>query len=145
MRVFQGIRAGLVGLVALAAAGSSAAQADCGNIVLNWVKGGWIIGAAGGSGSLNYHGQYYNLSIGGLSYGLTFGAAKASFSGTVCNINRPSDVAGVYGAAGAGIAAGYGPGAIVLTNEKGAVLNLQGSQAGLMVNADLSGLAISLQ
>jgi hypothetical protein len=33
----------------------------------------------------------------------------------------------------------------VLTNEKGAVLTMQGRQAGLMVNADLSGLAISLR
>jgi hypothetical protein len=34
---------------------------------------------------------------------------------------------------------------IVLTNEKGAVLELSGRQTGLMVNADLSGLAISLR
>jgi hypothetical protein len=32
-----------------------------------------------------------------------------------------------------------------MTNEKGAVLQLQGSQIGLMANADLSGLAISLK
>ena len=38
-----------------------------------------------------------------------------------------------------------GVGGIVLTNEKGAVLRLQGRQTGLMVNADLSGLAISLR
>ena len=34
---------------------------------------------------------------------------------------------------------------IVLTNEKGAILELSGRQTGLMVNADLSGLAISRQ
>ena len=34
---------------------------------------------------------------------------------------------------------------IVLTNNKGAVLQLQGRQVGLMANADLSGLAISIQ
>ena len=71
--------------------------------------------------------------------------AQATLSGRVSNIRRPSDVAGVYGAAGAGVAVRSGTSAIVLTNEKGAVLELQGRQTGLMVNADLSGLAISLK
>ena len=56
----------------------------------------------------------------------------------------PSDVAGVYGAAGAGLAVGVGARAIVLTNQKGAVLELTGSQVGLLANLDLSGLAITL-
>jgi len=33
----------------------------------------------------------------------------------------------------------------VLTNQKGAVLELTGRQVGLMANADLSGLVISLK
>jgi hypothetical protein len=33
----------------------------------------------------------------------------------------------------------------VLTNQKGAVLELSGHQVGLMANADLSGLAITLK
>ena len=65
--------------------------------------------------------------------------------GRVSNISRPSDVAGVYGAAGAGLAVGGGARAIVLTNQKGAVLELSGRQVGLMANADLSGLAITLK
>jgi len=32
----------------------------------------------------------------------------------------------------------------VLTNDRGVVLEMNGRQTGLMVNADLSGLAISL-
>ena len=35
--------------------------------------------------------------------------------------------------------------AIILTNQNGAVLELSGRQVGLMANADLSGLAISLK
>jgi hypothetical protein len=35
--------------------------------------------------------------------------------------------------------------AIVLTNQKGAVLELSGQQVGLIANADLSGLAITLK
>ena len=123
----------------------SAAHADSGSIRITVLKGGRFIGATGGSGTQEIHGRRYPLSIGGLSAGLVFGASKTDLVGTVSNIRRPSDVAGVYGAAGAGVAAGPGVSAIVLTNEKGAVLTMQGRQAGLMVNADLSGLAISLR
>jgi hypothetical protein len=65
--------------------------------------------------------------------------------GRVSNINSPSDIAGVYGAVGAGLAIGGGARAIVLTNQKGAVLELSGQQVGLMANVDLSGLAITLK
>jgi hypothetical protein len=65
--------------------------------------------------------------------------------GRVSNIERPSDIADVYGAAGAGLAIGGGARAIVLTNQKGAVLELSGRQVGLMANVDLSGLAITLK
>ncbi|ACI93005.1 conserved hypothetical protein [Afipia carboxidovorans OM5] len=135
----------LVLAVALMAGLSSAAYADSGTIRISVLKGGWFIGASGGSGTLTFHGRRYPLSIGGLSAGFVFGASKTDLVGTVSNIRRPSDVAGVYGAAGAGAAVGPGVSAIVLTNEKGAVLTMQGRQAGLMVNADLSGLAISLR
>jgi hypothetical protein len=109
------------------------------------LKAGWFIGGSGGSGTLFFHGRAYPLSIGGVDFGLVFGASQTYLSGRVSNISRPSDVAGVYGAGGAGAAIGRGVRAIVLTNEKGAVLELSGRQTGLMVNADLSGLPISLR
>ena len=85
------------------------------------------------------------LSTGGIDYGLVFGGSKTVLHGRVSNIWRPSDVAGVYGAAGAGLAVGRGARAIVLTNQKGAVLELSGRQVGLLANVDLSGLAITLK
>jgi hypothetical protein len=140
-----GFRAALVALIVVAAmSASSGARADSGTIRISILKGGWFIGASGGSGTLFFHGQRYRLSIGGLSAGLVFGASHTHLSGRVSNIFRPSDVEGVYGAGGAGAAVGVGAQAIVLTNGKGAVLELSGRQIGLMVNADLSGLAISL-
>jgi hypothetical protein len=145
MRFMPGLRAGLIALMALAGASSSSAFADSGTIRITVYKGGWFIGASGGSGILMFHGQPYALSIGGIDAGLVFGASQTSLSGTVRNIRRPSDVAGVYGAGGAGVAIGRGVRGIVLTNQKGAILELAGRQTGLMVNADLSGLAISLK
>jgi hypothetical protein len=149
MRISSGFRAALIALTALTALTgvilSSAARADEGTIRISVVKAGWIIGGSGGSGVLNFHGRSYPLSIGGISYGIVFGASQTDLRGRVSNIRRPSDVAGVYGAAGAGLAVGRGASAIVLTNQKGAILELSGRQVGLIANADLSGLAITLR
>jgi hypothetical protein len=147
MRFSSSLRGALAGLAALAAAVvlTAPAFADTGRISIRVIKGGWIVGASGGSGTLTFHGRRYRLSIGGLSAGFVFGASETRLHGTVSHIRRASDVAGVYGAAGGGGAVGAGARAIVLTNQKGAVLTLSGKQIGLMVNADLSGLAISLK
>jgi hypothetical protein len=124
---------------------STAARADSGTVRISVVKAGWVIGASGGSGTLTFHGQQYRLGIGGISAGIVFGASQTNLSGVVTNIRRPSDIEGVYAAGGAGAAVVAGVRAIVLTNPNGAVLQLSGRQVGLMVNADLSGLAISLR
>ena len=139
------VRAALGAFIILAGASLSAAHADSGYVNLTVYKGGWIIGGSGGSGSFSFHGRTYSLAIGGIDYGLVFGGSKTVLQGRVRNIVRPSDIEGVYGAAGAGLAVGRGARAIVLTNQKGAVLELSGQQFGLMANADLSGLAITLR
>ena len=138
------LRAAFAAFIAFAAV-LSPARADEGFVTLTIYKAGWIIGGSGGSGVLNFRGRSYGLSTGGLDYGLVFGGSKTVLRGRVSNIFRASDVAGVYGAAGAGLAIGRGARAIVLTNQKGAVLELSGQQVGLMANADLSGLAITMR
>ena len=146
MRIVKQFRAGLVALAAIVAMGiSSTAVADGGTIRITIFKAGWFIGGSAGGGVLFFRGRQYPLSIGGLSAGLVFGASETQFVGSVNNIFRPSDVAGVYGAAGAGAAIVAGASGIVLTNEKGAVLQLAGRQIGLIANVDLSGMAISLR
>ena len=146
MKLSSALRAALVALTAVAGAAlPSVASADDGSVSLVIYKAGWIIGGSGGGGVLNFHGRRYPLSTGGLDYGLVFGGSKTVLYGRVSNIYRPSDVAGVYGAAGAGLAVGGGARAIVLTNQKGAVLELSGREVGLLANADLSGLAITLK
>ena len=144
MKISSAVRTALIALVALVGS-FSASYADSGTVTLTIYKAGWIIGGSGGSGTLYFNGRQYRLSTGGLDYGLVFGGSKTVLHGRVSNITRPSDVAGVYGAAGAGLAVGAGARAIVLTNQKGAVLQLSGTQVGLMANVDLSGLAITLE
>ena len=144
MRISSTIRAAVIAIFALAGS-VSASHADSGNVTLTIYKAGFVIGGSGGNGILYFNGREYPISTGGLDYGLVFGGSKTVLRGRVSKIRRPSDVAGVYAAAGAGLALGTGARAIILTNQKGAVLELAGKQVGLLANADLSGLAITLK
>jgi hypothetical protein len=146
MRATSAFRAGLIALLALAGVTfTTAADADDGTISIRIFKAGFIVGGSAGEGMLTFQGRSYPLSIGGLSYGFTFGASETRFHGTVSNIHRPSDINGVYAQGGAGAAAGRGAQAVVLANQRGAVLTLTGEQNGLIVSLDLSGLALSLK
>ncbi len=144
MKIWSGLRIGLLAMVTLVGA-VSVANADNGTIRIRIFKAGFIIGGSAGEGVLTFHGRSYPLSIGGLSYGFTFGASETHFRGIVSNIGRPSDISGVYAQGGAGAAVGRGGQAIILTNQNGAVLQLSGEQDGLIVSLDLSGLALSLR
>jgi len=146
MRFSTKLRAAVIALAALAGVSiSTTASADSGSIRFSVLKAGIVVGGSGGSGSMTFKGRSYPISIGGLSYGFTFGASQTDFRGRVSNIRRAQDVAGVYAAAAAGAAVGRGAQAIVLTNQNGAVLTLTGRQAGLIVSADLNGMAVSLR
>src|SRR5215475_1287453 len=103
MRLSFAIRAALIACT-VSAVGLASAYADYGAIRFNVVKAGCVIGGSAGGGTLVFHGRRYPLAIGGVSYGFTFGASATDFVGTVSNIRTPSDVNGVYGAAGGGAA-----------------------------------------
>jgi hypothetical protein len=132
-------------LVILALGLASPACADSGTVRISFIKAGWVIGGTLGSGWLTFRGRTYPLSIGGLSYGLTFGGSKTDLYGRVTNIRHPRDVEGIYGAGSAGAAVIRGPQAVILTNQRGAVMELAGRQTGLIVNLDLNGMAVSLR
>ena len=144
MRILSALRTSILALAVLSFAVVTA-QAGTGAISIRIVKAGFFVGGSAGSGTFTYQKHSYPLSIGGISAGLVFGGAKITFSGTADKVYSVSDIEGVYAAAGAGAAATGGNGVIVLTNPKGVVLSLSGRQKGLMVNLDLSGMAISLK
>jgi lipid-binding SYLF domain-containing protein len=145
MRPLIAVRAALAAVTLIGVGLATAAYADVGSMRFNVVKAGFVIGGSAGSGAMNFQGRHYPLVIGGVSYGFTFGASATDFVGTVSNIRTPYDVNGIYVAGGAGAAVGPGGGVIVLVNQNGAVLTLSGSQAGLIVAADLNGLVITLR
>src|SRR5215470_6774376 len=94
--------AAIAAVISITFAAATPSQAQSGTVRINVVKAGFIVGAGGGSGTLHFQGHTYPLSIGGLSLG-TLGVASASLVGTATNLHRASDIAGTYGAAGAGL------------------------------------------
>lgn len=122
----------------------SQSDADTGSVRLKITKVGFIVGVGGGSGTLNFKGRSYRLSIGGVSAG-TIGAAGADLVGTASNLRTAADIAGTYSAISAGVAVAAGAKAVTLQNSNGVVLQLHGRQVGFEASLSLSGLTISLQ
>jgi lipid-binding SYLF domain-containing protein len=120
------------------------AQMAC-QIRLEITKGGFIIGAAGGSGVLICGGERYPLSVGGMSIGLVIGMAKVSLVGEVRNLRQVSDIEGTYSGVGASIAVGGGADNVVAANANGVQLVMRGTQVGLEASLDLSGATIRLK
>ena len=85
------------------------------------------------------------LGVGGIDYGLVFGGSKTVLRGRVRNTSARRTLPACTPRLAQGLRSGGGARAIVLANQKGAVLELSGRQVGLMANADLSGLAITLK
>lgn len=101
--IFTRLRSFALAIIAVLAFGATA-RADEGYVHIRFLKAGWVIGGTIGEGTLTFRGRRYPLSIGGLSYGLTFGGAVTNLRGRVSNIYSARDVAGVYGAGAAGAA-----------------------------------------
>jgi hypothetical protein len=138
----------LVAAVSIAAAtlagASTESRAQTGTVRLHIVKAGFIIGVGGGSGTLIYHGHRYPLSIGGIGIG-SLGIAAVDLVGTAHNLRTPADIAGTYGAAGAGATFVGGAQVARLQNEKGVVLEVHGVQVGFQVSLGLAGMTVALR
>jgi hypothetical protein len=133
-----------VAAVTLLLAASMPSHAQSGTVRLHIVKAGFIVGVGGGNGWLYYHGHHYRLSIGGIGIG-SLGIAAVDLVGTASNLRSPYDIAGTYGAAGAGAAIVGGAQVATLQNEKGVVIRVHGVQAGFQISLGLAGMTITLR
>ena len=144
-----------------------------GSIRLQIVKAGFIVGVGGGSGTLNFQGKQYQLSIGGINVG-TIGASAVDLTGTAENLRTAADIVGTYSqgsaalaivvatlppptiASAADIVGTYSQGSAALAivgggrvatlqNANGVVIKVSGPEVGLEASLSLSGMTISMQ
>jgi hypothetical protein len=122
----------------------SPSYAETGAVRFHIVKAGFIVGAGGGSGTLNFKGRQYRLSIGGINVG-TIGASAVDLSGTASNLRTAGDIVGSYTQTSAALAIVGGGRAATLRNANGVVIQVRGPAAGLEASLSLSGMTISMQ
>src|SRR3984885_11453550 len=101
-------------LLSLTATTSS--QADTGAVRVGFTKGGFTVGVGGGGGVLTFRGHHYPFRVSGMSFGATIGASTTDLIGRALNMHSPGDIAGNYGAIGAGSALAAGAGGVQLQN-----------------------------
>jgi len=134
----------IAALASITLAATTPSQAQTCSIRLHIVKAGFIVGAGGGNGTLICHGRAYRLSIGGIGLG-SLGVAAADLAGTASNVHNPANVAGTYGAAGAGVTFVGGGQVATLQNQNGVVLRLSGGQVGFQISLGLAGMTIAMR
>jgi hypothetical protein len=118
--------------------------AESGSVRFNIVKAGFIVGVGGGSGTLNFQGRNYQLSIGGINVG-TIGASAVELVGTAENLRTAADIAGTYSQGSAALAIVGGGRVAELQNQNGVVLKVSGPAIGLEASLSISGMTVSMQ
>jgi hypothetical protein len=122
----------------------SLSYAETGSIRFNIVKAGFIVGVGGGTGTLNFQGKNYRLSIGGINVG-TIGASAVDLVGTAENLRTAADIVGTYTQGSAALAVVGGGRTAQLQNAKGVLIKVSGPAVGLEASLSLSGMTISMQ
>jgi hypothetical protein len=119
-------------------------HAQTGTVHLSVVKAGFIVSTGSGTGTLNYRGRTYRLSVSTVGYG-TIGVTGGELTGTAYHLGSAADIAGTYRAAAAGLTVGGGAQVSRFQNANGVILELVGAQLGLAVTLGSAGMTIVLQ
>jgi hypothetical protein len=101
------------------------------------------VGYTWGKGILIFEGKAYKLKVDGLSI-VQVGISHYTATGTVYNLTSPSDIAGVYTAAAAGVAVAGGASATAMKNSKGVLIQMTSTHVGVNFSLSVKGVTISL-
>ena len=134
-------------LIASALAFGGAAVAEqkktpSGKVSIEETQFGLIIGGSVGGGTLTFDGKEHKFQIGGLSLGANIGISRMAAVGEVYDMKRLEDFPGTYVKLEGNIALGGGVGGMSLKNEKGVIMNLNGTTQGLQFNVGASGVTV---
>ena len=89
------LTATIVGAATLLVGSYVSCPAQTGSVHLSVVKAGFIVSTGSGTGSLNYQGRTYRLSVSTVGYG-TIGVTGGELTGTAYNLRTAGDIAGTY-------------------------------------------------
>ena len=114
-------------------------------VTIEQVQVAFIGSGAVGGGTLNYRGESYPITIGGLGIG-GIGASKLTASGSVFGLERREDFAGAYVQIRKGWALGdHGKGTLWLANSNGVTMKLITRRKGLQLSLGADGVVIGFK
>ena len=134
----------IVGAAIMLVGTSANCYPQTGSIHLSVVKAGFIVSTGSGTGTLDYQGRTYRLSVTSFGFG-TIGVSGGELVGTAYNLRTAADIAGTYKAAAAGLTVGAGGQLARFQNANGVILELIVAQLGLAVSLGSTGMTIALQ
>src|SRR5713101_3746026 len=124
-------------------AAASAADTPSGTVSLRSTSVAAGVGVQWGDGILTYQGKTYPFSVQGLEV-LGVGYSEIKAEGTVYNLTRLEDFAGVYASGEASATAGSGASTVTMKNPNGVVLTLRTLQEGAKLTLAAGGVNIDL-
>ncbi|HXK22129.1 MAG TPA: alginate export family protein [Myxococcota bacterium] len=133
----------VAGLLLLMVAGAARAQAP-GKLTVHARTAAPGAGFAWGSGTLEFEGKTYPVRVDGVVIGAV-GVNEIDASGEVTGLTKAEDLNGDFTAMSGGLTVGpKGQGVLVMRNNKGVRVELQGSSTGLQIGAGLRGITLSV-
>jgi hypothetical protein len=115
------------------------------SVTIEQVQVAFIGSGAVGGGTLNYRGESYPITVGGLGVG-GIGASKLTASGSVYGLQRREDFAGAYVQIRKGWALGdHGKGTLWLRNRNGVTMKLNTRRKGLQLSLGADGVVIGFK
>jgi hypothetical protein len=130
--LFRQFSAAIVGAAIILGGASVDCYVQTGTVHLTVVKAGFIVSTGSGTGTLDYQGRTYRLSVSSFGFG-TIGVSGGELAGTAYNLRTAVDIAGTYKAAAAGLTIGAGGQVARFQNANGVVLELVGAQLGFAI------------
>ena len=120
-------------------------QPPSGFVDMNEVQVAYIGSAGGGTGTLQFEGNTYPFTIGGLGVG-GIGVSTIDAKGEVYKLARVSDFPGAYGQGRYGAVAGTASiGDLWLENPNGVVMHLKAKREGLMLSLGGDAVVVTMQ
>ena len=130
-----------------AAAGPASSDEELvksGTITIDQVQLAWIGSGNLGGGKLEFGGQTYKFTVGGLGVG-GFGVSKITATGEVYNLKNIAHFAGAYGQARYGVAVvNMSAGELFLENRNGVYIRLKAKREGLMLSLGADAIYIKI-
>src|SRR5919198_296326 len=121
-----------------------AAEPPSGTVSLRSTSVAAGVGVQWGDGILTYQGRTYPFSVQGLEV-IGLGYAEITAEGTVYNLTRLEDFAGVYASGEASATAGSGAATVTMKKPNGVVLTLRTLQEGAKLTLAAGGVNIAFK